>query len=166
LLSSGEDNIIKIWQVSTGKLLRELSDHNGAVLNIVFSHDGKLLASGGDDYSIKIWNTDTWSVIKTITGDFYSVYGLDFSPDDKLLVSGTRDKHIFGEFLEYHWGYKYDENAVTMQVWNVDSGALLNQLNGHENDVNNVTFTSDGHTIISSGADGKVMFWDVKSLNH
>jgi len=165
LLSSGEDNLIKVWQVSTGKLLRELSDHSGAVLNIVFSHDGKLLASGGDDYSIKLWDTQTWNVLSTITGDFYSIYGLDFSPDDRVLVSGTRDKNIFGEFLEYHWDYKYDENAVTVQVWDVESGALLHQLRGHENDVNNVSFTHDGQSIISSGADGKVVFWDVKSLN-
>lgn len=164
LLSSGEDNVIKVWQVSTGKLIRELDDHSGAVLNIQFSHDGKLLASGGDDYSIKLWDTNRWEVLKTLTGDFYSIYGLAFSPDDKMLVSGGRDKNLVGEILQYHFDYKSDENSVTMQLWNVANGELIQQFNGHQDDVNNVSFTHDGKTIISSGADGKVIFWNTTQL--
>lgn len=165
VLSSGEDDEINIWQVSNGKLVRTLKEHSGAVLNITFSHDGKLLASGGDDYSIKLWDTQTWQVTNTLRGDFYSIYGLAFSPDDNILVSGGRDKGLFGEFLQYHFDYKSSVNSITMQAWDVKQGTLVTQFNGHADNVNNLEFSHDGRFIISSGADGKVIFWDATVIN-
>ncbi len=163
VLSSGEDDLVKIWKVNDGQLANVLDAHSGAVLNIVFSHDGTMMASGGDDYTVKLWNTQNWQVTSTFSGDFYSVYGLAFSPDDKLLVSGGRDKGLFGEFLQYHFDYKSDENSVTMLMWDVEQKVLVKQFNGHSDDVNNIEFSRDGQFIISSGADGKVILWDAKT---
>mgnify|MGYP000114534506 CR=1 FL=1 len=163
VLSSGEDDLIKIWQISNGDLVNTLDAHTGAVLNIVFSHDGTKMASGGDDYTIKIWNTQNWEVTSTFSGNFYSVYGLAFSPNDKLLVSGGRDKGLLGEFLQYHFDYKSDENSVTMQMWDLEQKTLVKQFNGHSDNVNNIEFSRDGQFIISSGADGKVIIWDAKT---
>lgn len=157
LLTSGEDNVINVWDVSSSKLVKKLTEHSGAVLELAFSDDGKLLASGGDDYTIKIWDTAKWSVTKTLEDDSYSIYGLTFNPEGTMLISGGRDKGLFGEFLQYHWQYKSSKNDVTVRVWDVNKGSIIKRLNNHTDDVTNVSLTSDGKQLITSGSDGKVV---------
>jgi len=50
--TGSEDAVIKIWNLSTGKLIRTLS--SGAVTSVVFSPDGRTLISGSKDKTIKV----------------------------------------------------------------------------------------------------------------
>ena len=56
----GWSNPIKLWDVETGRNLGILSGHTEPVETLVFSHDGKTLASGSDDGTILLWD---WSKI-------------------------------------------------------------------------------------------------------
>ena len=47
---------IKLWDVETGKNLGMLSGHTEPVETLVFSHDGKTLASGSDDGTVLLWD--------------------------------------------------------------------------------------------------------------
>ena len=54
----GWSNPIKLWDVETGKDLGILSGHTEPVETLVFSHDGKTLASGSDDGTVLLWDWD------------------------------------------------------------------------------------------------------------
>jgi WD40 repeat protein len=97
----------------------------------------------------------------------YSIFNLRlgfFSSDDKTFVGGGRDKNLVSEILQYNFDYKSDENSLTMPLWNVTNGKLIQQVNVHQDNVNNVGFTHDCKTIISFGADGKRFFGILLSL--
>jgi WD40 repeat protein len=47
---------IKLWDVTTGHLVRTLQGHTGDIRSLVFSPDGRLLASGSNDRTIKLWD--------------------------------------------------------------------------------------------------------------
>ena len=47
---------IKLWDVETGRNLGILSGHTEPVETLVFSHDGKTLASGSDDGTVLLWD--------------------------------------------------------------------------------------------------------------
>lgn len=51
----GGENDIQYWELTTGKLRRQLSGHRSAVLSLAFSPDGRLLASGSADTTILLW---------------------------------------------------------------------------------------------------------------
>lgn len=161
LLTGGEDNLINIWDLESRQVVKTLNEHSGAVLSIEFSNDGKFMATGGDDYTVKLWNTDSWSVVKTLEDDSYSIYDLQFSPDDKWLVSGGRDKGLFGEFMQYHLQSRSKKNDVSARVWDVETGNVIQRLSGHKNDVDNIRFTADGRTLLSSGVDGRVVTYSI-----
>ncbi|WP_225894338.1 WD40 domain-containing protein [Atlanticothrix silvestris] len=59
LASAGDDNAVKIWDVSTGKCLKTLQGHTKRIWSVVFSPDGRIIASGGEDETVRLWNVDT-----------------------------------------------------------------------------------------------------------
>ena len=56
LASSSFDETIRLWDLETGKELRALRGHRGAVNSLVFSADGKTLVSTGDDTTMLFWD--------------------------------------------------------------------------------------------------------------
>ncbi len=86
LISASDDNTLKIWDTTTGNVLRTLYSHAQAVLAAVISPDGRLLASGGEDMSVRVWNVATGEA--RVFGQHSSpVKELAFSADGQQLVS-------------------------------------------------------------------------------
>lgn len=52
----GWSSPIKLWDVKTGKSMGILSGHTELVETLVFSHDGKILASGSEDGTVLLWD--------------------------------------------------------------------------------------------------------------
>ncbi|MBD2355121.1 ribosome assembly protein 4 [Tolypothrix sp. FACHB-123] len=150
LLASGsDDNTIKIWDVTTAKLLQSINESN-EVNTVSFSGDGKFLASGSDDNTIKIWDVSSGKLLQIFNGHSKLVNSVSFSGDGKFLASGSDDN--------------------TIKIWDVTTGKLLRTLpsepyanNGHNNWVTTVAFSSDGKLLASGGNDYSIKIWDVTS---
>ncbi len=92
--SKSDDNTVRIWDVSSGKSVRTLSGHTDLVKAVVFSPDGKLIASGGNDATIRLWNVEDGSLIGVLTGHADAIDSLAFSGEGNLLFSGSGDGTI------------------------------------------------------------------------
>ena len=56
IASWGYGNVIRLWDVASGRVRANLIGHSGQVNSVVFSRDGKKIASGSQDKTIRIWN--------------------------------------------------------------------------------------------------------------
>jgi WD40 repeat protein len=54
--TGGEDGLIHLRDLTTGKELARWKAHDSAVTALTFSPDGKLLVSGADDGAVRVWD--------------------------------------------------------------------------------------------------------------
>lgn len=161
LISGSFDQSIKIWNAEDGSLVRTLNGHTEAVVGLALSPDGKLIASGSDDRKIKLWELSTGKLLRTMEGGEEHVYAVAFSPDGKRLIDGNRDKGNLGELLQNFLGDSDGMRGVSMRLWDVQTGRLLQTFAEHANDVMDVCFSHDGKRLASASDDKTVTVWQV-----
>ena len=99
---------VKLWDVASGRETGAIKGHGRGVSNVVFSRDGKMIATGGTDNTIKIWDVASRSELRTLTGHTGSIESLDFAPDGHLLASASEDGSTF------LWDTKTGEHVLTL----------------------------------------------------
>jgi WD40 repeat protein len=103
------DYSIKLWDVNSGKFIRKFEGHQYDVNEVVFSSDGKLLASAGSDGTIRIWDVDTGSLIHTINQTDAS--SIAFNSDGTTLVSNS-----------------INTSTPTVYLWDIATGMNVTKL--------------------------------------
>jgi WD40 repeat protein len=90
LASAGKE--LKVWDAQTGDELLTLMGHTEAwVGRVVYSPDGKRLASASSDKTVKVWDAQTGLELLTVEGHGGLFNGVAFSPDGHRLAAGTAD---------------------------------------------------------------------------
>ncbi|HVB23471.1 MAG TPA: helix-turn-helix domain-containing protein [Ktedonobacteraceae bacterium] len=140
LVSSSDDQTIRIWNVATGQCLHTLR-HANRVRSVALSPDGALLASGSDDHTIRIWNTKTGACLTVLSGHEDRVWSVAFDPTGTKLASGGTD--------------------CTVRLWDVASGHALHVLEGHTDWVRSVVFAASGVMLASGSDDATLRLWDI-----
>ena len=80
---------ISVWDVATGRLTRQLAGHPGGVTDLVFSPDGKTIASSGRyENAIRVWNMTDGSDRFAEDSPQTPMSRIAISPDGETLVMG------------------------------------------------------------------------------
>jgi WD40 repeat protein len=120
-----------------------MEGHTEAIVDIAYNNSGSMLASTSDDKTIRLWNMPDGKLIRTMKVAEH-IQAAVFSPDDNRLVTAGRDKPMTGEFLQEIFGDSKFNKGVSMRIWDVQTGGLLQTSAEHANDVNDVAFSKDG----------------------
>ncbi|MFO0964971.1 MAG: hypothetical protein U0793_05185 [Gemmataceae bacterium] len=92
--STAPDKTVKLWNLATNKERVTLEGHTESVMSVVFSPDGKILASASRDKTVKLWDVATGKERATLHGHEGMVYSVAFTPDGKTLASVSGDKTV------------------------------------------------------------------------
>jgi len=155
LVSAGEDKVVRVWDLKTGKTVRTLrgqigAGHEGKIYAMALSPDERWLAVGGfmgsnTEYqdAIRLYNFPTGELVTLLLGHNNAVASLAFSPDSRYLVSGSADK-----------------NAI---IWDINQQQRLHTLKGHTNHIYAVAFTPDSKRVVTGSYDHSLRLWRVAS---
>src|SRR5207249_5749317 len=89
LASAGNDMVVRLWDMATGKQRGALEGHVGWITSVAFSLDGRLLASGSTDKTVRLWDMAIGKPVRIFAGHTNQVSCVAFAPSGKLLASGT-----------------------------------------------------------------------------
>ena len=164
---------------------RGLGSHDGRVLSVCLSRDGRLAASGGEDRSVRVWSIDGGREVRRLDGHAGPVNAVAFSPDGEWVASGGYDRadrtvrvwdvatgrervrlgergHPVVRLAFSHDGTRLLSGGDNQEVllWDVAAGSLMHRLEGHGGPVQGVAFTPDGRHAVSAGNDRTIRVWD------
>src|SRR5436190_19088557 len=89
LIASGGDDGVKLWEIESGRLVRDLDGSSSAA--VAFSPDGMWVASDGHE-EVSLWDVGTGRKVKSLRGHSTSFGCLAFSPDGKVIATTAEDK--------------------------------------------------------------------------
>lgn len=96
-------SVFWLMDAENGSLLETFTGHTYRVNSVVFSPDGKLIASGSRDKTIGLWNLDG-TLIRSLETHADAINSIAFSPNGSVLASASDDKTII------LWGVILDTN--------------------------------------------------------
>jgi WD40 repeat protein/serine/threonine protein kinase len=147
VVSGGDDNAVRLWDVSSSDSVKVLRGHGNAVRACAFSPDGQFVLSGGQDQRVRLWNLAGYEENRVLHSTVFSghadaVLSARFSPDGKEIVTASRDR--------------------TAALWDVASGKRLRQFEeGHEFLATSAAFFGDGRRLATGAGDNTVRIWDI-----
>ncbi|AWM36951.1 hypothetical protein C1280_07915 [Gemmata obscuriglobus] len=162
-----------VTDMETGRVVATPKGHRNTVTALAYSPDGRFLGAGSGDHDISVWDARLWKPVGLLRGHSAPITGLSFSPNGlrsvsvaanrtALLWSGDRTQKPFVELRDgdhqarsVAWSPDGRTVAVgnhdgTISLWNPD-GTLRKTLTGLRNDILNLAFTPDSHSLLQCG---------------
>jgi WD40 repeat protein len=147
-ITSAWDRSIRVWDVDSGKQIRDFEGVIDDVRCLAISPDEKLLAAGhfgakNGPGILRLWDLEKGTQIREMPGHKQEISAVAFSSDGKMLLTSSFDK--------------------TLRLWEVATGKTLKELTGHSSRVECAVFTPDGRHVMSCGdqSNPTVRVWDV-----
>jgi WD40 repeat protein len=181
--ATSHDFTVSINDATSGAVLHVLPPHVSSVLDIAFSPTGDRLVTASDDGAVRVWQVDDAALLAEFVGPPGGYWSLDFVPDGNSLVvadlTGTLhriDLMTGAELLTFagtttrtgrfdvspdgaYVAGASDGNSVG--IWSVETGQLLEQVEGHAGPVTSAVFASDGATLVTGSNDATVRVWQL-----
>jgi WD40 repeat protein/serine/threonine protein kinase/formylglycine-generating enzyme required for sulfatase activity len=166
LLASGSlDDSARIWSLADRKELHKLggpieserllnkdgsvAGHLHGVLDVMFSHDWRQLATIGGEGSIILWDAKSGSRIRSIDPAFGTISveqsrRLRFSPDGRYLVSNKSQQSL--------------DN--TIPIWDAATGKETARTQGATDLILSIAVSPDSSRIAAGSRDRSIRIWD------
>lgn len=136
LAEAGTDDVGRIRDLRSGRLLRTFVGHTKPLTAVAFSPHDTLLATSSFDHDVRLWHVGTGKPAAHLPrAHFAVVSSVAFSPDGRWLLPPS---------------------ATTVGLWDVPSGVFAGFFRGDPTTRQVVGAAFDGRDIVAASLDGAV----------
>ena len=94
LAAAASDNSVRLFDVASGKEIRQFQGHEKPAKSLAFSPDGKILASASSDTTVRLWDTAGGKEIRKLEVGQGNVLSVAFSPDGRTFASAGANRTV------------------------------------------------------------------------
>lgn len=149
LLSSSQDNTVRLWDFETGAVLQTFRGHDSMVRSCAFVPGERAILSASRDDTVREWSVAGYEELRTLQGRRLeghadAVLAAAYSPDQKSVVTASRDR--------------------TARVWDALTGherIVLEE--GHAFLASTARFFDHGKKLVTAAVDNTARVWDVST---
>ncbi len=92
VLTGGRDNTARLWDSTTGQLVREFMGHTNIIWNVAFAADGRHAVTASLDKTARLWDVATGQQVRVFLGHRNAAVGsATLSPDGHSAAIGSFD---------------------------------------------------------------------------
>jgi WD40 repeat protein len=147
IVTAAEDNTVRVWDTTTGRIATISGSRQAIELRtparvpaVRVSPSRPLAAIAGFDGAVTLLDIATGQSVAQLRGHSGAVVSLDFSPDGQKLATAS-----------------FDGTAL---VWDVASAMVVAELRAHSAAVTSVRFDHDGTTLLTTSVEGTGKRWN------
>jgi len=184
LVSGGADGVVRIWGPLKGNCIHEFGGHEGVVRKVVVSENGRFVLSGGDDCIVRYWDVRSGQCVQAFQGHGGAVWDVALSRCGRYAFSGSADGTVIQWDIGTGKGLRRFSNETTkvwaidvdpetryvvagcgsvLQVWNIETGELVRNIQGHQHDIFGLSLCENGRKAVTATQRGTVKIWDIES---
>jgi WD40 repeat protein len=139
LATGSPEQLVRVWDISSGRLVASSPERVRFLHALAFSPDGGLVAYSDERGSVFLWDTRGPRPLRQLVARDAPANTLAFSPDGRTLASGHMDH--------------------TIRLWHPDIDQEVAVLDGHAGWVWSLAFAGQGNALVSASRDGTVRIW-------
>jgi WD40 repeat protein len=152
LASTGDDGIVKIWSLATGKVITQSVGNSHCIGSLMISPDSQTIAAGTVNGYLVLWRLEETGsqspqlqLTQTIKAHAGQINACVFSPDRQYLITGSVD----GKAKVWYKGEGLSFRDKARSILKGDPGRS----------VMSVAIAPNGNTVAIGGADGTIQLW-------
>jgi WD40 repeat protein len=152
--SDDEASSIILWDLASGaELARFEGGHTGPLKQVLFLPDGKRMLTASEDHTVVLWDVAGRTPIRTFKAHTNEVRGMALRPNRNQFLSADGDVNLL----------LWDIDCVTPAPTECTQPIKKfdQSKGGQAQELNHLTFTSDGARALTTSAEGSLVLWDV-----
>ncbi|MET9371916.1 serine/threonine-protein kinase [Streptomyces griseoflavus] len=143
LASNGQDKVVRMWDVGSGRLVHSLNRQRKPIRDLSFDPTGQHLATAGDDKKVRVWETANWSIVLT-TNEEHAVSKVRYSPSGRFLAVCASNLAYLRDSLD---------------------GRLLSIIRGNGSPIVDLDFSPD-ESLLATAAGNALQLWNISEVSN
>jgi WD40 repeat protein len=183
VLTADQDQVARLFEAATGRLLGCLFRHPPGVAALAFTPDGQVVLAGGTDGIVRRWHVADGTPAEPLLTHPGPITDLAVRSDGRAVLTGGKDHTarlwdlatgaplglpFWHKDKVYAVAFRPDGRAVltgskdrTARLWEAETSKPLGPPLSHPGVVHDVAFSPDARTVLTGCDDGNARLWDI-----
>lgn len=185
ILTSGGDNVVRLWNIQSGNLLREQAPLNSSIFAMEPSIEENQLFLAATDGQVRLVNLDDWEITAVTTDHTEAMWAIDWSSEGLLASAGsdtavrvwdaideTELEHLTAQrpnasdVYDIAWSPAETWLAIvwdntTLELWDPLDWSV--DVLSFSDGINAITWSQDEQFLALATIDGDIFVWDLEN---